>query len=84
MSSAQTIDDRSGRYGRVCPNVSQSAGSPERIPVVNQCWRAAAEPWVKVSGVTQPRVCFWMRSSPIAAAASSASAISCWATLPLA
>lgn len=50
--------------------------SPLRKPVVNHCWRCAAEPCVQDSGVTRPWNLSWIRSSPTAAAASSPSRMS--------
>jgi hypothetical protein len=52
------------------------------MPMVNHFWRDADEPWVKVSGETRPLVARWIRSSPTAAAASRASAVSVRLTLP--
>ena len=62
-----------GTGGQIGPlNVSQSFGSPDSRPTVNQCWRCSAEPWVQPSGSTWPWVRSWIRSSPTAAAALSA------------
>ena len=46
---------------------------------MNHSWRCADEPWVHDSGSTRPWTRAWIRSSPTAAAAFSASAI--WASL---
>ena len=48
--------NREGRYRALAPKVSQAAGSPVCMPMVNHFWRDADEPWVKVSGETRPRV----------------------------
>src|SRR5581483_10411025 len=55
------------------PKVLQRFASPVWKPVENQCVRSAEEPCVHVSGLTCPCVACWMRSSPTAAAALSAS-----------
>jgi hypothetical protein len=57
-------------------NVSQSFGRPESMPRLNQRTRCSDEPWVNDSGTTRPCVCFCRRSSPIAVAALSPSAMS--------
>src|SRR5205823_3484500 len=65
------------RHAEILPlNVSHAAGSPLCCPTVNQCFRSADDPCVQVSGFTGPCVSDWIRSSPTAAAASSASATS--------
>src|SRR5690606_25648598 len=56
--------------------VSHRPGSPESNPRCNHSVRCSAEPWVHVSGFTIPVAWAWIRSSPTAAAASRASAIS--------
>ena len=60
--------------------MSQESGSPLVKPVVSHFCRLAAEPCVHDSGVTWPCIFFWIRSSPTAAAASSASSRSAWVT----
>src|SRR5581483_3242664 len=55
------------------PKVLQRFALPVWKPVENQCVRSAEEPCVHVSGLTCPCVACWMRSSPTAAAALSAS-----------
>ena len=57
------------------PKVSHFVMSPVLYPVVNQFLRCCEEPCVHLSGSTWPWVSLWMRSSPTASAASSASAI---------
>jgi hypothetical protein len=67
---------RSGRdpgAHRSAATVSHALGSPASKPRRNQPRRWAAEPCVQASGMTRPVVRVWMRSSPTAAAARSAS-----------
>jgi hypothetical protein len=57
-------------------NVLQLEGSPLSKPLLNQRRRCSEEPCVQRSGLTWPWVASWIRSSPTAAAASSASLMS--------
>src|SRR6185437_2997276 len=56
--------------------VLQLLMSPLAIPVLNHFTRCAEVPWVKVSGITLPRVSFCKVSSPTALAALSADSTS--------
>src|SRR6201993_2712797 len=59
-------------------NVLQDLMLPEVRPVLNHCARWAEVPCVNLSGITRPVACFWRRSSPTAAAALIADAMSLW------
>src|SRR5258705_3664078 len=62
--------------GRGQGKVSQDLGSPAEKPVVNHWVRCCEEPCVNLDSSTGPPIFFWMVSSPTAAAASSAWAMS--------
>jgi uncharacterized protein len=64
--------------GELChsPNVLHCEASPVEKPRRNHVWRCSLLPWVHDSRSMRPCDCCWMRSSPTAAAALSASSIS--------
>ena len=64
------------RQTRGTARVSHSLNLVARYPVRNQRWRCSDDPWVNDSGFTRPCTFSWMRSSPMAEAASRPSAMS--------
>ena len=75
-SQVQSANSRAQSW--LVAKVSQAWSVPFCRPVVNHRIRCSAEPCVQRSGSTRPEVLRWIRSSPTAAAASSARAMSSW------
>src|SRR3954453_1497731 len=68
MSALKAASPDAGHHNPWAPNVSHDRILPLRRPMVSHRTRWAADPCVKLSGMTTPCDCLCSRSSPMAAA----------------